>query len=155
VPTRQITRSKRQRRGSATIEFFFALIALLWVAMGTIEFGQYLYIKHTFQAAARDAARSAIPSTAALGDPVAAATRTLNLSNITFNSAWMSITDLTTSTAVTDVSAVTRGHTLRITLSTSYSSIPSAVRPLNSITGGRWGIGNGKPIIGQCAMVKE
>ncbi len=131
----------------------FALPVLLWLAMGMAEFGQYFYIKSTFQAAARDVARASILSTALTTDPATTATRTLGFANVTFNSSWMTIQDLTAGTTVTDVTAVAPGHTLQVTLQVNYDQIPNVYRPLYQMTG--QGIKNGKPMIGQCAMVRE
>ena len=128
---------------------------LMALSMGVIEFGQFFYIKQTFQGAARDGARAASLSTAAQSDPATAIGRTLASASVTYNSSWLTITDLTNSpaTTVSDVSSVLRGHTLQITVSTNYSQLPVAMRPLYAIT--RVGIGNGKLISGTCTMVKE
>ena len=131
----------------------FALPVLLWLAMGMAEFGQYFYIKSTFQAAARDVARASILSTALTTDPATTATRTLGFANVTFNSSWMTIQDLTAGSAITDVTAVAPGHTLLVTLQVNYDQIPNVYRPLYQMTG--QGIKNGKLMIGQCAMVRE
>jgi Flp pilus assembly protein TadG len=141
-------------RGGSIIEMAFVLQLLLWLAMGMAEFGQYFYIKSAFQAAARDVARASILATAVQTDPATTATRTLGFANVTFNSSWMTITDVTsTPVTVTDVSTVAAGHALQVTITTNYASIPNAYRPLFQITG--QGIGNGKAVTGQCCMIKE
>jgi Flp pilus assembly protein TadG len=130
------------------------LPVLLYLAMGMAEFGQYFYIKTAFQSAARDVARASILSTAASTDPVTTATRTLSYANVTFNSAWMTITDVTgTSVAVTDVSQVAPGHALQVMIQVPYNLIPNVYRPLNQISG--QGIRNGKLMYGECTMVRE
>ncbi len=142
------------RRANAIIETAIVLPVLLWLAMGMAEFGQYFYIKSAFQAAARDVARSSIMPSALQTDPVTVATRTLGYANVTFNSAWMTIQDVTgTPYTVTDVSQVAPGHALTVTLTVTYNLIPNVYRPLNQITG--QGIKNGKQMTGQCTMIKE
>jgi Flp pilus assembly protein TadG len=144
----------RRRSANAIIETSIVLPVLLWLGMGMAEFGQYFYIKSAFQAAARDAARASILATAGKTDPATTATRTLGYANVTFNSSWMTIQDVTsTPTTVTDVSAVAPGHALLVTIQVSYDQIPNVYRPLFQITGK--GIGNGKPMVGQCTMIRE
>ena len=122
--------------------------------MGMGEFGQYFYIKSAFQAAARDVARASILATAVQTDPVTTATRTLGYANVTFNSSWMTILDVTsTPVLVTDVSQVQPGHALQVTITVTYNLIPNVYRPLNQITG--QGIKNGKVMNGVCTMIKE
>jgi hypothetical protein len=105
-------------------------------------------------AAARDAARFAIPATAAMGDPAAAATAALAAAGITFNSSWMTIDDYSYSIGtITDCSTVPMGHMLIVTITVNYGSIPGVYRPLSAITG--IGVGANKTVVGQCTMIKE
>jgi len=152
-------RGRRRRRGSrggnALIETSLALIVLLWVAMGMVEFGQFLYMKQAFNAAARDGARVASINTGTQAKVVAAVTAGLQQANVAYNASWLTITDLTTGTAVTDITSVTSGDSLRVTVSVNYDQIPNVVRPLYTMTATRFGIKNGKPITGTCTMLKE
>jgi Flp pilus assembly protein TadG len=143
----------RARGGNALIETALALVVMLSVAMGMVEFGQYLYIKHAFNSAARDGARTAILSTSTQSKITSAITTTLAQANVTFNSSWLTITDLTTSTTVTDITTVSSGDTIQVALSVNYDTIPNVVRPLYAMTG--QGIKNGKKMTGSCAMLKE
>ncbi len=136
------------------IEMAVAMPLLLYVMFGMVEFGQYFYIRTTFESAARDAGRAAVLHYAAAGDPAAAATRTLALSNVTFNSSWLTINDYSNANAVvTDVSTVAVGHVLIVTLSATYSQVPNAYRPLYQFTG--LGISSTKLCAGYCTVVKE
>lgn len=154
VNIRSGARRKSVRRANAIIETSLVLPLLLWLGMGMAEFGQYFYIKSAFQAAARDVARASILATAAKADPATTATRTLGYANVTFNSSWMTIQDVTsTPITVTDVSTIAPGHALTITITVNYDQIPNVYRPLYQITGK--GIGNGKPMTGQCTMIRE
>jgi Flp pilus assembly protein TadG len=144
---------RKYRSGAAVIEMVFAFSLLMFIAMGMVEFGQYFYIKHAFEAAARDAARASILATATSSSPATAATYTLAEANVTFNSSWLTIYDTTTSSTVTDVTTVAAGDILQVQISTTYDQIPNVLRPLYSMTG--QGIKNGKPMLGQCTMVRE
>ena len=146
---------KRRRSAAAVMEMVLVMPVLLGLCFGLVEFGQYMYIKHAFEAAARDATRIAILSTATQTQVTSALSSTLSQANVNFNSSWLTITDLGPSETgtITDVSTVPMGDELQLVLSANYASIPNAVRPLYSLTG--VGIGNGKLVVGECTMVKE
>src|SRR5439155_9649998 len=118
---------RRFAGGNALIETVLALTVLLSVAMGSVEFGQFLYIKHAFNSAARDAARAGIVSTGTQAKVVTAITNALQQANVTYNSSWLTMTDLTTGATVSDVATVTSGDTLQISLSVNYDLIPTVV----------------------------
>jgi Flp pilus assembly protein TadG len=142
------------RRANAIIETSVVLPVLLFVVLGMVEFGQYFYIRNSFQAAARDVARAACLATAVQSDPVTRATATLAQANVTFNSSWMTIVDVSNSNStVTDCSAVPVGDKLLVTIQCQYNLIPNAYRPLYAMTGK--GIGNGKMCIGVSERIKE
>lgn len=130
-----------------------AFNVLLFLSMGLVEFGQYFYIKHCFEAAVRDGGRYGSMAIATQAQMVSTITLSLQQANVTYNASWLTVTDLTTGTAVTDVAQATIGDQLQFTLATTYGSIPSAVRPLYSMTGR--GIGTGKAMTATCVMVKE
>ena len=141
-------------RAVAMIEVVIIFPVLMFVMLGTVEFGQYFYIRSCFEAAARDAARAAILQTAQQADPATKATATLAQANVTFNSSWMTIVDFTnSSTTVTDVSTVPAGHMLIVTIQATYSTIPNAFRPLSNMTGVC--VGASRVCLGQCQMIKE
>ena len=150
---RRLRGQPKRRRGLEVIEMAVAFQVLLFLSMGMIEFGQYFYIKHCFESAVRDGARYAILASATQTQTVSTITTTLAQANVTYNSSWLTITDLTAGTTVADVSTVPQGDQLEFVLSTTYGNIPNAVRPLNSMTGK--GIGNGKVVSAACIMVKE
>jgi Flp pilus assembly protein TadG len=148
-------RGQARTRGTAVMEMAIAFPILLSLSFGLCEFGQYMYIKHCFEAAARDAMRVGILSTASQSQVTSTLTSTLAQANVTYNSAWLTITDLgpSGSGTVTDVSTVAAGDELELKLSATYSTIPNAVRPLYSMTG--VGIGPTKVVVGECTMIKE
>jgi Flp pilus assembly protein TadG len=152
---RRSVRIPKTARATAVVEMAIAFPILLALSFGLCEFGQYMYIKHCFEAAARDALRVGILSTASQSQVTSALTSTLSEANVTYNSSWLTITDLGPigSGKVTDVSTVAAGDELQLSLSATYSTIPNAVRPLYSMTG--VGIGPNKTVVGECTMIKE
>jgi Flp pilus assembly protein TadG len=153
--SRSTSRHARPRRANALLELALALPMVLYMAFGLVEFGQYMYIKHSFEAAARDAARIAIMAAATQAQVTTSLTNTLAQANVTYNSAWLTLTDLgpSSSGAIANVANVPVGDQIQLTLSANYSTIPNAVRPLYQTTG--IGIGSGKTVSGTCTMVKE
>ena len=156
------TALRRHRGGNAVIEMVFAFQLLMFISMGMVEFGQYFYIKHAFEGAARDAARAAVLATATSTSPWTAATYTLGEANIsTPPQSWMTITDLgsdgtgNTVVANNDITSIPAGDILQVQIKVNYDQIPNVMRPLYSITGNNFGIKNGKPMVGQCTMVRE
>ena len=137
------------------MELALAFPLLLFMAFGLVEFGQYVYIKHCFESAARDAMRLSIMVNATQAKVNTTLSSTLAQANVTYNPSWLTITDLGPgyNGTVTDVSTVPAGDQIQLTLSANYSSIPNAVRPLYQFTG--IGIGAGKSVVGICTMIKE
>ena len=148
-------RSRRGRSGNSALEMSLLLPILLALAFGLVEFGQYMYIKHCFEAAARDAMRVAVMSSATQAKVSSVLTTTLGQANVTYNSSWLTITDLgpTNTGSVSNVATVPSGDELQLTLSARYSTIPCAVRPLSTMTG--IGVGSNTNVVGVCTMVKE
>jgi Flp pilus assembly protein TadG len=156
LPAKMLARSKRRtsfRSANALIEMAIAMPVLIGLAMGMAEFGQFFYIKNTFETAARDVARFSVLSTAQQSDPVTYATAAFARANITFQPSWMTMLDASTVTVVTDVSQVPAGHALTVIVQQYYDQIPGVYRPLYQMTG--QGIANGKKVLGLCTMVKE
>jgi len=130
-----------------------AFTFLIYLAMGMVEYGQYFYIKHCFESAIRDGLRYGIGANATQAQMVSTITTTLAQSNITFNPGWMSIADISAGVGESDISQVPAGDLIQLTVSTSYSSLPAAVRPLSAMTG--MGIGSGKVLSVSEVMGKE
>lgn len=160
-PTVDHTSSKRRRvsrfsrRGNSTLELSLVLPILMSMAFGLVEFGQFFFIKHCFESAVRDAARVATLATATQAQVTSTLTTTLAQANVTYNSSWLTITDLgpTNSGTVTDVATVPPGDELQFTLSTNYSGLANVVRPLYSMTG--VGVKPTVSVSGVCTIIKE
>ena len=163
IPTaaRRIVRPRRFRSGTAVIETVFALQILLFLTFGMVEFGQYMYIRHAFVSAARDGCRAAIlPTTTTITPVNNAVNNTLLLAGITYNANWIALTQSTTGavgsfTSVANPNSVSTGNYICVTVSTNYSQIPLALRPLSSITGNTFGIGTSKTVTGSATMVMQ
>ena len=56
----RVYRLARDARGAALIEFALLLPALLSLVMGVLCYGQYIWLAHSVQAAANDAARAIV-----------------------------------------------------------------------------------------------
>lgn len=169
--------ARRQRRrgfrsGNAIIETAIAFNVLLWLSMGMVEFGEFFYIRHAFEAAARDGARTAVMATAVqsgtagsvdavIMNDLRQAIPTIATSQYTMPS-WLTLTMSYTDPAsgavtsnITDCSTVPYGEELTISISTTEGQLPqgATIRPLHAITGK--GIPDSKTIGGQATFVKE
>ncbi len=149
-------RVRRRHGGNAILEMALVLPTLLILAMGMVEYGQYLYLKQAFEAAARDGCRMAIRTTTTQAAVALAITTTLAQSGVTVNSAWVKYYWVTTggNVAVTDVTTIPAGNGVLVVITAPYSTLPNAVRPLSSMVPAA-GIGTGKSITGTCNMVHE
>lgn len=156
VTARTTRRRPPRHGGNAILEMALVLPVLTALGLGLVEYGQYFYLKQAFESAARDGCRVGIVSGATQSAVVAAITATLAQSNVTFNSAWAKYYDVSASgdTQITDVTTCRTGDGLMVALSTTYSALPMAVRPLSSFAPAA-GIGAGKTITGTCNMICE
>lgn len=66
-----------RRRGNTLIEAAFVFNILLLLSFCTVEFGYFLYAKHTIQGAAREGARAAVVPGATASDVTNAVARSL------------------------------------------------------------------------------
>ena len=147
----------RWRGGNAILEMAIVMPVLMYLAMGMVEYGQYVYLKHAFEMAARDGARVALVSGTTQAEVVAAMTNTLAAANVTYNPAWAKFYWVTAPGAnaqVTDLTTISAGFGIEVTLSAQYSTLPNAVRPLSSLIPAA-GIGTGKQITGTCTVIRE
>ncbi len=145
------------RSGNSVIQMIFVLTLLMLVSLGVMEFGQFLYIRHAFEAAARDAARQAGLPSATQAVVVSTATATLAQANVTLNAAWLQVYDVPAAggagTPVANVTQIPSGDRVEVSISTTYDQVPNAFRPLYQMFGK--GIGNGKPMAGASTVFRE
>ncbi|MDB5295351.1 MAG: hypothetical protein JWO31_1334 [Phycisphaerales bacterium] len=139
--------ARRRRRGNGVLEAALVLPVLLSLSMGMVEFGQFFYMKHTIQAASRDAARTAILSSVTHAQAQAAATSTMNAAGVSDTTKY-SVTFVNASGGATiaDVGTAAKGTSIKVTVSSTAGQI--SVRPLGVITANR-------PIVGITTMIKE
>lgn len=126
------------RWGSATLELSLTLIILLNITYGTIEFGQYFYVKNQLQGAAREGARAGVPQGATASDVTTAVASVMSL-------AGMSGSGYT----VTQSGATgTTGSNVSVTVSVTWNNVALKYRPYSLI-------GSSKVVTGSAVMRKE
>ena len=143
---------RRRSGGMAVIEMVISFLVLFYLVMGGVEFGWYLFAKHMVQSAARDGARMAIISTSTHAQANAAVNDTM--ASAGFSTGYTTTYQRVTAgaggalvyTTITDVSTVSRGEGLRVTVSAPFSAF--RVRPLGVIPAT-------KSLSGVTTMIKE
>jgi len=138
--------ARRGRRGSAVMESALALPVLLYFSMGMIEFGQYLYAKHTVQSASRDGCRQAILGAATQAGATAAVSKTMSAAGFTSSGYTLTFTNPSGGATYSDISTVAAGASIETTVTVNYGSV--GVRPLGVIPAT-------KKLIGTTTMIKE
>ena len=143
----------RRRRGNGVLEAALVLPVLLYLSMGMVEFGQFLYVKHTFQAASRDAARTAILGSATHQQARDAATNALVAAGFTdptkytvkfFNASGSPPPNPLPE--ITNIQTVPKGTSIRVTVTGTAGNV--SVRPLGVIPAA-------KVVLGATTMIKE
>ena len=133
----------RARRGASLIEAAFVFNVLLLLSLCTMEFGYYLYAKHTIQGAAREGARAAAVPGATSSDVVSAIARTLNAAGMNNSTTAIEGAKFTVDSYNVDVAA---GQPVTITVRSTMGKI--GPKPL-------FFMGSGKEIVGATVMRKE
>lgn len=132
-------RVRRHRRGNAVLEAALVLPILLLLAMGTVEFGYFFYVKHNLQGAAREGARRAIVANATNADVNAAVASAMQLYGLE-NSGY------TVTANPSDISGAASGDAVSVTVQCTWGTV--GIRPLHLI-------GADKIVKGAAAMRKE
>ena len=88
-----------------------------------VEFGQYLYAKHTLQAASRDGAPTAILSSATHTQAQAAVSSTMGAANYGTSTYTLTFADASTGTAIANIATVTKGSSIKVTVTANYSAL--------------------------------
>ena len=138
---------KRQRysgrRGGSLLELILVLPILLMLSFGVVDYGYYLYLKNTFQGAALDGARAAIPASATNANVTSTITAVMT-------AAGMQSSGYTVTLTPSDVSAATAGSNVTVQISASWANV--GTHALGTAWGG---ISNSKNITATAVMVKE
>ena len=132
------------RRGTAVLETALVILVLAYLSFGTVEFGYYFYVKNALEGAAREGARAGIPPSAVSSDVTTAVTN--SMTGFSSTSYSVSVTD--TSGNTVDVSSVSTGSPVKVTVSATWSTIGAGFRPMTLISGT-------KTVKGVCVMRKE
>ena len=140
----------RRRAGSATLEASIVLMIFFLLAFGTVEFGYYLFVKHSLQGAAREGCRAAI-----LPNQGDAAARTeviryltlagLNTSNSALDSKW-------TVTISPSADTAASGTAITVTIQGAWATIGANMRPMRLL---KDPAGGQRMVSGTCVMRKE
>ncbi len=134
------------RRGTAAMQAVLVLPLLLPVTFGTIEFGDYFYVKHCFQTAAHSGAMVAIVKGATYNDITNAVSASLNSARLSGSGYTLVVKD--NGTTIASLSSVAAGDTLTVTVSSSWGSAGAGCRPMGII-------GAAKTVAGGATMRAE
>lgn len=137
----KLQQKKFGKLGSATLELALTLIILLNVTYGTIEFGQYFYVKNQIQGAAREGARAAVTSGAAQSDVTSAISGVMTVAGLQ-NSGY------TVTTSPSNVATAASGASITVTIQCTWGTVGSGYRPFSLI-------GSNKIVRGTAVMRKE
>ena len=137
---------RRRSGGAAIIEMVVSLLVLFYLVMGGVEFGWYMYAKHVVQSAARDGARQAIVSSSTHSAATSAITYTMTNASMQSSGYTYNFKNAATNATITDVSTVTRGTGIKVTVSVNFGAFN--VRPLGVIPAN-------KAIVGVTTLIKE
>jgi Flp pilus assembly protein TadG len=137
----------------AVIEMCVAMLVLFYLVMGGVEFGWYMFAKHTVQAAARDGARAGIINSTTYAGATAAVTQTMTAAGfgtITYTTTFQRVTGTSTGvlgyTTTTNLSTINSGEGVRCTVTANFSNF--RVRPLGVIPAN-------KAVTGVSTMIRE
>ncbi len=124
--------SRRRRfRGSAVLDAALVFPILLSLTFGTVEYGYYFYVKHSLQGAAREGARAGITPTATNSDVTSAITASMSASGLTSSGYSTSITS--NGTSALNVSGLTAGTQIWVTVTCTWGTVGNGFRPMGLI----------------------
>ncbi len=167
-----VRRSLLRRSGSGVLELALTLSILFSICYGLIEYGYYFYVKNTMEGAAREGCRNAIVAGATLTTANTAIENQLQVANLvpsgtttsgssgsyTIGNYSVYYQDTTANTpptpptapspTVSNLSNMTIGDTLTVTITARWGTVGAAFRPAALI-------GSGKTIWTASSMRKE
>jgi len=134
---------RRGRAGATVLEMAVALMVLLYLSFGTVEFGYFFFVKNAAQAAAREGARVAIT-------PGSTNTDVQNSVNASLTAAGLRSADFAFNVkvngAIADASTAASGEPIEVTVSGTWQTV--GMRPLGLI-------GATKTVLGGATMRRE
>lgn len=119
---------------------------LLMLSFGVVDYGYYIYLKNTFQAAAQAGARAAVPYAATNSN----VTGTGGIVTAMMTAAGFASSQYTVTLSPSNVSGLSSGTAITVTVSASWSAV--GTHALGTSFGG---IGSSKQITGTAVMQKE
>ena len=134
-----------RRRGSALMEAALVFPVLISLTFGSVEFGHFFFVKHSFQGAAREGARAGIAPGASNTDVTTAVGAAMTSAGFPSGQYTVSIRDAADTSNV-NVSSVAAGTSILVKVTASWGTI--GIRPLGLI-------GTSKTVLGQTVMRKE
>ena len=141
-------RGTRTRGGNALIDLMFVLPILLGLSFGVVEYGYFIFVKHTVEAAAREGARAATVPSATSQDVTDAVANVMTAAGLSKTGYAVLTTD--TSGNTLNVNTVTAGSPIKITVQCTWGSV--GVHPLPEVLGG---MSPTKMVKGATVMRKE
>jgi Flp pilus assembly protein TadG len=137
---------KMRRRGASTMEIALVLPVLLTLSFGVVDYGYFFYLKNTFQAAAQAGARAAVPYAATNSN----VTGTNGMVTQMMTASGFSPSQYTVTLSPSDVSRLSTGTALTVTVSANWSAVGTHV--LDVLHGG---LSDSKQIASSAVMQKE
>lgn len=129
--------SQRQRRGATTVEFAFVSVLLFMMLFGIFEYGRFLFVFHTANNAARDAARFAVVRTGGgtvdpSGNPEPATITTADVINVCTNGTF---NGQTYGSGMAGVQSSITGYTVNVygVTNANYYANPPVISPATGV----------------------
>ena len=139
------TNNPIRRRGSAVLDAALVFPILISLTFGCIEFGDFFYVKHTLQGAAREGARAGVMPSAANGDVTTAVAQSMTAAGFDSTKYTTLICDVNGNPGI-DVASKSTGTPILVKVQCTWSTV--GLRPLGLI-------GAGKIVVGMTTMRKE
>jgi Flp pilus assembly protein TadG len=139
-------RWRTHRAGSAILEMSLVAPLLFMLSFGVADYGYFLYLKNTFQGAAQAGVRAALPYSATNSN----VTGTTGVVTKMLTAAGIPSTNYTVTLNPSDVSAVSTGTLITVTITANWSTVGTHILPASM-----GGIGSGKQVTGVAVAQKE
>lgn len=132
-----------RRRGGSLLEMMLLLPLLVMLSFGVVDYGYYFYLRNTFQGAAMDGARAAIPASATNTSVTSAVANVMTAAGVSSSNYTVTLTP-------SNVSGVAAGTSITVQISASWGTV--GTHALGSAFGG---ISDSKTVTATAVMVKE
>ena len=140
-----IRKTNRRRRGSAVLEAALVMPVLCYLTFGCIEFGDYFYMKHTLQGAAREGARAAATGTTNT-DVTTAVGNCMNAAGIPSTNYTVTIQDTSNNNLTISSTTPVSGTAIVVNVTCIWGTV--GIRPMSFMS-------STKKVIGTTTMRRE